>query len=318
MPKSLSRVAAVLLNEPWGILPQWLQEMYAILLAHHGDLSAVSNLEGAFARGLPEKTEDETETEEKPAEEVEELVWNGETKKVTKAEMRELAQKGFDYTQKTQILAEERHRAEAQIKAAQESVALQHQQIDVISQVKAIDAQLAQFKDVNWHQLAEQDPVRYLQLNQSFRDLKDQREGKVQEFQQKAQALQQTTENQRKEVFAREAKALAAIPEFSGAQGQENRTRVKAFLNDEGYTDAEIDSVIDHRAFKIALKAAQWDKLQKSGVQVQKKVAEVPKVVKAGSNKPQTRSADKSKDTYAKLKSTGRGEYAAKLIEQMI
>jgi len=60
MPKSLSRIAAVLLNEPWGILPQWLQEMYAIFLAHNNDLSALTNLEGVFARGIPEKTEDET------------------------------------------------------------------------------------------------------------------------------------------------------------------------------------------------------------------------------------------------------------------
>lgn len=42
------------------------------------------------------------------AEEVEEILYQGKAEKLTKDQLRDLAQKGYDYTQKTQILAEEK------------------------------------------------------------------------------------------------------------------------------------------------------------------------------------------------------------------
>lgn len=263
-----------------------------------------------------ETTEEKPEAAKEPAEETEELTWNGETKQVTKTELKELAQKGFDYTQKTQQLAEERRQAEAQIKVARDSLAIQEQQVDLHAAVKVIDSQLAQFKDLDWNALADQDPVQFLKLNQSYRELKDARVEKINEYQQKMHELQNLNLSKYQEDIAREQKALAAIPEFTGEKAAATKAEISAFLKSEGYTDQEISSVIDHRAVKVAWKAAQWDRLQKSSVQVSKKVAEVPKVVKAGAQKPQVRQADR--DTYAQLKKTGRGEYAAKLIEQML
>ena len=265
-----------------------------------------------------EETE-ESETEEpakETAEETEELSWNGETRVVTKSELKELAQKGFDYTQKTQQLADERRQAEGQIKVAQQSLAIQNQQLDVVATVKALDAQLAHFQGVNWHQLAESDPVEYLKLNQSYRDLKEAREHKVNEFQQQTQHLQNLNLHKYQETLERETRALQAMPEFTGEKAAETKSQVKGYLKNEGFSEDEISALIDHRHVKVAWKAAQWDALKKSNVQVAKKVAEVPKVVKSGTNKPQVRQADK--DTYAQLKKTGRGEYAAKLIERML
>lgn len=263
-----------------------------------------------------ESEAEEAEPEQKAAEETEELNWNGETKVVTKTELKELAQKGFDYTRKTQQLAEERRQAEAQIQAGRESLALRERQIDVVAAVKSIDAQLAQFKDFDWNQLAEQDPIQYLKLNQAYRDLKEVRESRVSEFQQQAQNIQQLNAHQYHEVLSREQKALESMPDFTGTKGSETKAQIKEYLKAEGFSDSEISTVIDHRHVHVAWKAAQWDKLKKSGVQVSKKVAEVPKVVKAGAQKPQVRQAER--DTYAQLKKTGRGEYAAKLIERMI
>jgi hypothetical protein len=265
------------------------------------------------------ETEDEAEEESEPEEtpeETEELNWNGETKKVTKSELKELAQKGFDYTQKTQQLAAERKEVETTIRQAQQSMALQQQQIEVIAEVKALDAQLKHFEGVNWHQLAEQDPVQYLKLNQSYRDLKEEREGKVQTFQQQANYLQHMQSQQYQEILQREAKALSEMPEFKGEKAQETKAQVKAYLREAGFNDEEISSVVDSRHVKVAWEASQWRKLQASKANVTKKVADVPKVVKPGTNKPQVKQADR--DTYADLRKTGRGEYAAKLIEKML
>lgn len=264
-----------------------------------------------------EETQEETEETEETPEELEEITWEGETKKIPKTELKELAQKGFDYTQKTQQLAEARRQFEAQAQAVQQSIALQNQQIEVVAELKSIDTQIAAFKDVNWHQLAESDPVQYLKLNQTFRDLKESRDAKVNEFHQKAQALKQTSEQTRMQVLQREQKALLdAIPEFKGPKASEAKAKVTEYLKSVGFTPEEIGNVTDHRSVRIAYEAAQWRALQASKPQVTKRAVEAPKVIKAGTPKAQVPQANK--DALQALRKTGRGEYAAKLIEQML
>ena len=63
MSKTLSRIAAALLNEPWLIQEQWLQEMYAIFRAHVSDSSSLASLEGLYARGIPPQNKDESAVE---------------------------------------------------------------------------------------------------------------------------------------------------------------------------------------------------------------------------------------------------------------
>ena len=267
-----------------------------------------------------EEVSDETETDEaEPAEDdpIEEINWNGETRQIPKSVLKELAQKGFDYTQKTQQLAEARRQFESQTQAMQQSIALQNQQIEVVSEIKSLDSQLAQFKELNWHQLAESDPVQYLKLNQTYRDLKETRDGKVQAFHNQSQHMQQINMQTHQQRLQQESKALAdAIPDFKGPKAGEARAKVSEYLRSVGLSAEEIGGITDHRAVRIAYEAAQWRALQASKPALNKRVAEAPKVVKAGTTKSQTPQANK--DAYASLRKTGRGEYAAKLIEQML
>lgn len=261
--------------------------------------------------------EDSPEDESEPEpEELEEITWNDETKKVSKSELKELAQKGFDYTQKTQQLAEQRRSFEAQAKAMQESIALQNSQIESLTEIKTLDAQLAQYKDVRWHDLAESDPVAYLKANQTFRDLKDARDAKVQEFQQKAHYTQQLQQQLHAENVRKEMEKLNELPEFKGDKGKETRAKVVSYLKDAGFSPEEISNVTDARTVKLAWEAAQWHALQAAKPALTKRATEAPKVVKTGTVKATTNQA--SKDTYQALRKTGRGEYAAKLIEQML
>lgn len=260
--------------------------------------------------------EESEDAKPEPVEETEEITWNGETRKVSKAELKELAQKGFDYTQKTQQLAEERRHIDAAVKQAQQSFEIQNQQIETIAIVKSLDAQLDQFRGVNWHNLAESNPVEYLKLNQTYRDLKEAREGKVQEFHQQAQTLTQMQSQAFQEVLKKEYAALSSHPDFAGERAAQTKSKVKDFLKSEGYSDDEIGNVLDHRAIKVAWKAAQWDALQNSKSKIEKKVADVPKVIKSSSAKAPNSNADK--EAFKRLRETGRGEYAAKLIERML
>jgi hypothetical protein len=273
--------------------------------------------EEATDEGDESSEDEEQEATAETPEELEEITWEGETKKLTKTEVRELAQKGFDYTQKTQQLAEARRHFEAEAQAVKQSIALQNQQIEVIAEVKSLDSQLAQFKDVNWHQLAESDPVQYLKLNQTYRDLKETREAKVQDFHGKAQQLQQSQAQAQAAYVAEQQKLmLEAIPEFKGPKANEARTKVAEYLRTAGFSAQEVSNVMDARMVKVAYEAAQWRALQASKPALTKRVAETPKVVKAGT--PKTQAPQASKDAYASLRKTGRGEYAAKLIENML
>lgn len=265
----------------------------------------------------PEEAESDAEATDETPEEFEEITWNGETKKVPKSELKDLAQKGFDYTQKTQQLGEAKRQFEAQVKAAQQSFAIQQQQAELIGEVKSLDSQLAQFKEVKWHELAESDPVQYLKLNQTYRDLKEAREAKVQEFHQKTTQAQQYQQAMQAQYVQEQAKLLVeAIPEMKGPKAGEIKARIAEYLKAEGFSPEEIGGVTDHRSVKLAWKAAQWDALQASKPALTKKAAEAPRVVKPGTPKAQVPQAQK--DTYAQLRKTGRGEYAAKLIEQML
>lgn len=267
---------------------------------------------------VEEEAQAEAETEEAPQEEPLEVIqWNGEEKQLTKSELKELAQKGFDYTQKTQQLAEARKTFEAQAEAVKQSIALQNQNIEVIAEIKALDSQLAQFKEVNWHLLAEQDPVQYLKLNQSYRDLKEAHQEKIQQFHHNVQQAQAIQAHQAQERITSESKLLAeAIPEFKGERRGEAKEKLKGYLKEFGFNEVEISSLADHRQAKLAWKAMQFDLLQKSKPQIAKKVADAPPVVKSGTTKPQPTQANR--DAYSQLKKTGKGEYAAKLIEQML
>lgn len=269
-----------------------------------------------------EETEAQAEDDEEAAppeteEEFEEITWNGETKKIPKTELKELAQKGFDYTQKTQQLGEAKRQFEAQVQAAQQSFAIQQQQAELIGEVKSLDSQLAQFKDVKWHELAESDPVQYLKLNQAFRDLKEAREAKVQEFHHRATEAQQYQQAAQAQYLQEQQKLLAeSIPEIKGPKAGEIKGKIAEYLKSSGFSPEEVGNVMDARMVKVAWEAAQWRALQASKPALTKKAAEAPRVVKTGTPKAQAPQAQK--DAYAQLRKTGRGEYAAKLIENFL
>ncbi len=244
----------------------------------------------------------ETEQEEP----TEEITWNGETKRMTRAELRELAQQGFDYTQKTQSLAEQRKAFEAQVQQAKESYALQSQQLEAIAEIKALDTKLQQFDGVNWLELAESDPVQYLKLKEAHNGLKEARNAKIGEAQQRAQALQQQQAQTFEQHLAKEAEALAnALPEFRGEKAVESKKAVAQYLEKSGWTAQEIGSLADHRAVTLAYKAMQFDRLQTQKAETLKSAKPLPPVVKPGaSNSKAMQQASKYSEQRAQLRET--------------
>ena len=265
-----------------------------------------------------EDREPEGESEE-PEIEYLELVVNGEQVKKSKAEVLELAQKGEDYTRKTQQLAEERRVVQAQMQAAQQQLQMQSAVANLVAEAKAVEGQLAQYRDIDWNALVESDPVQAMKLDRQHRELQAYYQGKVNDIQQTAKQVQSQQDQMKQETLTRERQALIqSVPDWSDkAKFEADSADIRGFLANSGFNADEIGSLVDHRHVVVARKAMLYDKLMAGKPAVAKKVAEAPKPVK--STAPQT---TKSKEAYTKtrqeLRKTGRTEYAERAIEALL
>ena len=231
------------------------------------------------------ETEEESEDEEEPeeAEEFEEIEWNGQQKKLTKAELKELAQKGFDYTQKTQEVAEHRRALEVQQQAFVAQATLQAQVMEQFGQAKALEAQLSQYKAIDWDGLMSQDPVQAMRLDRQYRELQAQYQGVLQGMNTSWSQAESIRDEQRQTAL-REAsqKLLDILPEWRNPDvASKEKAEVMQFLAKAGYSPEEIGMATDPRAIAIARKAAKYDALMAKKGQ-DKRVQNLPKPVKPG------------------------------------
>lgn len=246
-----------------------------------------------------------------------EIQWGDEKKLVSKAEAKDLAEKGYNYTQNMQSLAEQRRAVEAQAQSLQLQATIQTELGGLGHEIQSLDKSIAQYKQINWGELAEQDPAQYLKLNQAYRDLKEERDTKAGEYVQKAQYIEQYQIQVKDQLLQSESKLLAnKIPDFASSKSAETKENLKAYLSKEGFSQAEVGSILDHRMIAVAWKAAQYDKLQNAKPGVNKKVADAPKSIKSN-QRTDIKSSEKA-DLRSRLKKTGRSDIAAKLIEGML
>lgn len=296
------------------------------------ELSAEPELEG---EEVEEPEDEETEDDEPDAEadeeedsdeeqtaEVVKLKVNGEEVEKPLDEVVALAQQGLDYTQKTQQVAEQRKELEAlqeQLNGAtkqfQEQQQLNSILIEDVAKITALDQQLAQYQDVDWQKLSDSDFVeaqklffQYNQLQQQRTDAVSQFESKRQEALTKQQQLVADQVKKGKEQLAKE------IPNWSQQTTQEVISTGKEY----GFTDAELNSIIDPRHVKVLHDAMQWRKLKSKDSVTKKKVASAKPVVKPGSKDQKQVATASAKKMRDQLRKTGSSEVASKLIENLL
>lgn len=300
-------------DQPQGVdAPDLLERMTGVLDAEDAAPELPDDEPAPVEEEAAEKDKPETPEAE---EELEEITHNGEVKKLTKAELKDLAQQGFDYTQKTQQIAEQRRYLEAQEAAINYRANFQSQFTEQLGQVKAIENQLAEYKKVDWQALANSDPMQYLTAHQQYQEVKETYQAHIDHLNQMQSQAQQVEQQQTAQRLAQEAQAMKqAIPEWKDAtKATAEMNDVKQFLGKNGFNDAEIRSVMDHRHVVVARKAMLYDKLMAAG---QKKVHAAPPPSKPGSTAKPTQAVDqKLRD---QLRRTGSSDAAAKLIERML
>jgi hypothetical protein len=270
------------------------------------------------------ETEDDNEEdsdEEQPIETIR-LKVNGEEIEKPLDEVVALAQQGLDYTKKTQEVAEQRkaldalqEKIKAQEAVLQQTTQLSGELMEDVAKITTLDQQLAQYQNVDWAKLSDSDFVEaqklfftYNQLQQDRNNLVSQFETKRQQYASNQQQMIAEKVKQGKEILAKE------IPNWSPETTQE----IVSVGKDYGFTDAELNSVIDPRHVKVLHDAMQWRKLQSKNSVTKKKVASAKPVVKPGSKDPTRVASSNAKKMREQLRRTGSSDLASKLIENMI
>ena len=263
---------------------------------------------------------EQSEEDEVPA--ILKLKVNGEEVEKPLDEVVALAQQGLDYTQKTQQVAEQRKELEAyaeQIKAQeqafQEQMQLNNVLIEDVAKITALDQQLNQYANVNWQQLSDSDFVEAQKLFFTYNQLQTERSNLVSQFEAKKQEVVQKQTQLMAEKIAKGKEILAKeIPNWSPETNQALLSTGK----DYGFTDAELNAIVDPRHVKVLHDAMQWRKLQQKDSIVKKKVSSAKPVVKPGAKDTKAEANSNVRQLRESLRKTGKSDMAAKLIENML
>ena len=268
--------------------------------------------------------DDQAEEEEQSEDEVPALLKlkvNGEDVEKPLDEVVALAQQGLDYTQKTQQVAEQRKELEAyaqqiqmQEQAFQEQMQLNNVLIEDVAKITSLDQQLNQYANVNWNQLSDNDFVEAQKLFFTYNQLQQERSQLVSQFEVKKQQVVQKQTQLMAEKIAKGKEILAKeIPNWSPETNQALLSTGK----DYGFSDVELNAIVDPRHVKVLHDAMQWRKLQQNSV-VKKKVSNAKPVVKPGSKDTKAEANSNHRQLRESLRKTGKSDAAQKLIENML
>jgi len=284
----------------------------------------------SFEEETEEETEEESEEEsEEPDEGSEETLYavtvNGEEQQVTLDELMSGYSRQSDYTRKTQDVAKERKQMEElQTHHASEinqARAERQQYLESLNKIIGNTASnLDKFANVDWESLKDSDPIGYVTKKEEFREAQE----KVQAMQQEhyvAQQRQLEDQNKmRNTALHEENKRLAdVLPEWSDPDKQKKLvSTIRNYAVEQGFSEQELNSLVDHRSLIVLMKAQKYDAMQNSDVK-SKKLRNKPQVIRSGKGVTRS-SSDKSKRTVQmkRLRGTGHLDDASVLLEDFI
>jgi hypothetical protein len=263
----------------------------------------------------------EQPAEGQPALDAFEIVHNGQTVKLTRAEAIEHAQQGFDYVRKTQAVAE----TQRQLQERMERVQQIEQVVPFIAQdqaqVAALEGQLKQYQNVDWVQLASTDPLDYSKHRAQYDVLVGNYQQAVGRLNQKAQAVGQHMQQIRAQNFQTEAQRMVErIPEWKDeAKYQQGAAELRNYLVAEGADPRAVGSLGNNSGDSVLValgrKAMFYDKLVKAKAEKVKQLRTAPPVTRPGASSPPSQAqAEKGQQLESRLKKTGDIRVAAAIL----
>ena len=270
------------------------------------------------SEGTKEQVTENTETTEETQTELQEpelhrVKVQGQELEVTLDELKASYSRDSDYRQKTHTLGLEKKDLESQKHSLRQSYDTRLSELnDLIATADATVRQQQGSEDLQ--KLYDEDPTAAARLDYQLR----QQNRQLEEVRSKAKEAQQSQYNE----FLSTQRELAAtkIPEFADPNKADTfKLNMRNSLRNYGFNDSEIGQLADHRFLMVAKDAMSYQSLKDRKPIVQKKVANAPKVVKAGIAKSGTSSGREAiRQKIGKLKKTGHLNDASSAILDMI
>lgn len=236
----------------------------------------------------PDSDDDDVEPDEDldEAEARYQVTVQGEDIEVTLEEALAGFQRGKDYSIKTAELAKERRQlaqAQSEIEADKAQTAQLRQGMS--QRLSELDSQISQtVQDPGpeyWNELYESDPMLYMRQREQFRDYKDQQTAMTAERQALAAEDQKEALRNHQRILTQENQVLVQrIPAWAKAEVRAREMpAVKAHLEAVGYTAAEIDTVVDSRAVRVAYDSWLLSQLRDQTAKAKSRTSKAPKMV---------------------------------------
>jgi len=280
-----------------------------------------TNIEDAFNdEELIDQIEDEQPSESN--QELYKVVVDGQEQEVTLEELTKGYSRQSDYTRKTEKLSQDRKSVEElknEYTRQSEEAKIKRDQYE--KQLQVLSQQLRSSEPkVDLDRLYEDDPAEYVRVKAEQDRRKELLEKSNQE-QERIQAEKQEEQGKQYNSYLEQQRQILTqkLPIYAdkekGADFVKNLTN---YAKEIGYTDQEINMLVDHRSVIMLANAYRYDKLKKANLK-NKKVTKVSKVVSSSSPKIQDDSdvAKRMKSKKANLKKTGKVNDAVSVLREM-
>ena len=272
----------------------------------------------AQSEATEEQISENTETEETTTELQEEpnlhrLKVNGQEIEVSLDELKAGYSRDSDYRQKTHNLGIEKRELDTQKESFRQTYDNRLSELNEL--IATADATVRQEQgSQDLQKLWEEDPTTAARLDYQMREKNRQ----LDDVRTKAREVQ----TRQYEDFLSTQRELAAtkIPEYSDPnKADQFKVNMRNSLRNYGFNDQEIGSLADHRFLMVAKDAMNYKNLKDKKPIVQKKVANAPKVVKAGVARSSTSSGREGiRNKINRLGKTGHLKDAQSAIMDMI
>ena len=270
------------------------------------------------SEGTKEQASENTETEETTTELQEEpnlhhVKVQGQEIEVSLDELKAGYSRDSDYRQKTHNLGIEKRELDSQRESLRQTYDTRLSELnELIATADATVRQEQGSEDIQ--KLWEEDPTTAARLDYQMREKNRQ----LDDVRTKAREAQ----TKQYEDFLNTQRELASqkIPEYNDPnKADQFKINMRNSLRSYGFNDQEIGTLADHRFLMVTKDAMSYQNLKDKKPIVQKKVANAPRVVKAGVAKSSTSSGrEQIRQKIGKLAKTGHLKDASNAILDMI
>jgi hypothetical protein len=236
----------------------------------------------------------------------------GQELEVTLEELKSGYSRDSDYRQKTHSLSLEKKQVEEEKGVLRQQYDQRIRELDeALSSAQSITRQ--QISTQELQKLYDEDPSSAAKIDFEMR----QEQEKVRSLRDK---VSQEKARQYNEYLAEQTRlARERIPEYSDPKKADSfKAGVKTMLRTYGFNDQEISSVADHRFLLILKDALAYRNVKDKTISSQKKITNVPKVMKPGVSKSDNSRREVVRNQISKLRKSGRIQDAQSAILGML